>query len=100
MLKTVLCMLALALALVHNPAHADGAVNDNWAQRWYGDGVEQQELIGYWHEFSRECGMASIRIRDNNCGAVDCDCALYLTLKAGCRINSWGHYPRACEMPR
>jgi hypothetical protein len=43
---------------------------------------------------SQRCAMASVLIKTNQCGPISCDRALGMSLRAGCRINYWGHTPK------
>jgi hypothetical protein len=43
---------------------------------------------------SQRCAMASALIKNHQCGSISCDRALGMALKAGCRINYWGHTPK------
>jgi hypothetical protein len=43
---------------------------------------------------SQRCAMASVLIKTNQCGSISCDRALGMSLRAGCRINYWGHTPK------
>jgi hypothetical protein len=43
---------------------------------------------------SQRCAMASVLIKSHHCGSISCDRALGMSLRAGCRINYWGHTPK------
>jgi hypothetical protein len=43
---------------------------------------------------SQRCAMASVLIKNHQCGSISCDRALGMSLRAGCRINYWGHTPK------
>jgi hypothetical protein len=43
---------------------------------------------------SQRCAKASVLIKTNQCGPISCDRALGMSLRAGCRINYWGHTPK------
>jgi hypothetical protein len=43
---------------------------------------------------SQRCAMASVLIKNHQCGSISCDRALGMALRAGCRINYWGHTPK------
>jgi hypothetical protein len=43
---------------------------------------------------NQRCAKARVLIKTNQCGAISCDRALGMSLRAGCRINYWGHTPK------
>jgi hypothetical protein len=43
---------------------------------------------------SQRCARASVLIKNHQCGSISCDRALGMSLRAGCRINYWGHTPK------